>query len=511
MKQKAIAIFITAGLLTGSLPTPVRAVEKPMHPSVEKLDLDGDMVLFLNTSTIEQRVLDYIDQMSTLMQSALQSPSSQPDLQMVNEGTEKVKAAIEWSGLLSLESYAMSMAPAGGTLSRIVSIARHSEADAAKPLWRLLASEPRVLKGIDYIPRNAVYTCNATTSLGEVWKVANEAVSRFGEPEGAAAFNQQIAMAEMVLGTNMAAITESLENEILISIQLSEDQQVVFPQGTNTVTFPEPSLLFGLQTKEPLLGNILLQKLTQFQIPTIQTTNGVYTLHTLNLPLPSPVPVTPTLVMTEDYLLIGSTREVVVEALAVKVGKSGLVSTPLYQKLLAGAPEKTSGIEFLSPRFMESYITVVSKILNTPQNAEMAPMMDMMLAGYENMYAGSYSLKTPTSLFSQSYADYGGAKPVEMAASSYVGLLAAIGIPSFQKARSNSQEKACQNNRRIIEAAKEQWAIENGKSNGEAVTEADITGYIKGGFSSMQCPKGGTYTISPIGTAAECPAHGTLR
>ena len=86
----------------------------------------------------------------------------------------------------------MSMAPVDGTLNRIVSIARHSEVDAAKPLWRLLASEPKVLKGIDYIPRNAVYTCNATTSLDEVWKVANEAVSRFGGPESAAAFNQQV-------------------------------------------------------------------------------------------------------------------------------------------------------------------------------------------------------------------------------------------------------------------------------------------------------------------------------
>ena len=90
MKQKAIVILTTAGLLAGSLPTPVRAADKPMHPSVEKLDLDGDMVLFLNTSTIEQRVLDYIDQMSTLMQSALQSPSSQQDLQMVNEGNTAI-------------------------------------------------------------------------------------------------------------------------------------------------------------------------------------------------------------------------------------------------------------------------------------------------------------------------------------------------------------------------------------------------------------------------------------
>jgi type II secretory pathway pseudopilin PulG len=42
---------------------------------------------------------------------------------------------------------------------------------------------------------------------------------------------------------------------------------------------------------------------------------------------------------------------------------------------------------------------------------------------------------------------------------SIIGLLAAIGIPSFQKARSASIEKSCQNNQRIIEAAKEQYAL----------------------------------------------------
>jgi type II secretory pathway pseudopilin PulG len=93
-----------------------------------------------------------------------------------------------------------------------------------------------------------------------------------------------------------------------------------------------------------------------------------------------------------------------------------------------------------------------------------------------------------------------------MVASAYVGMLSAIAIPSFQKARSNSMEKSCQNNRRILDAAKEQWALENGKTNGNPVTEADITEYIKGGFPALQCPKGGTLTI----TAPACSVHGPL-
>src|SRR5208282_4862712 len=41
-----------------------------------------------------------------------------------------------------------------------------------------------------------------------------------------------------------------------------------------------------------------------------------------------------------------------------------------------------------------------------------------------------------------------------------IGLLAAIAIPNFVKARTTSQQNACINNLRLIDAAKQQWALE---------------------------------------------------
>lgn len=42
-----------------------------------------------------------------------------------------------------------------------------------------------------------------------------------------------------------------------------------------------------------------------------------------------------------------------------------------------------------------------------------------------------------------------------------IGLLAAIAIPNFVRARTTSQQNACINNLRQIDGAKQQWAIEN--------------------------------------------------
>src|ERR1700710_2342317 len=84
-----------------------------------------------------------------------------------------------------------------------------------------------------------------------------------------------------------------------------------------------------------------------------------------------------------------------------------------------------------------------------------------------------------------------------------IGLLAAIAIPNFVKARATSQANACINNLRQIDAAVNQWALENHKTTGgTAPTLAnDLTPYIK--LSSANtipgCPAGGNYTIGTVG------------
>jgi prepilin-type N-terminal cleavage/methylation domain-containing protein len=82
-----------------------------------------------------------------------------------------------------------------------------------------------------------------------------------------------------------------------------------------------------------------------------------------------------------------------------------------------------------------------------------------------------------------------------------IGLLAAIAIPSFMKARTTSQKNACINNLRQMEAAKEQWALETKQAQGATADTALCNAYLK---ASPTCPAGGTYVYSVIGTNASC-------
>ena len=87
-----------------------------------------------------------------------------------------------------------------------------------------------------------------------------------------------------------------------------------------------------------------------------------------------------------------------------------------------------------------------------------------------------------------------------------IGLLAAIAIPNFVKARQTSQTNACINNLRQIDAAKQQWALENGKKSTDTPTKEDLMPYLR---SWPKCPAGGSYTIGTVGETPTCsiPKH----
>ena len=91
-----------------------------------------------------------------------------------------------------------------------------------------------------------------------------------------------------------------------------------------------------------------------------------------------------------------------------------------------------------------------------------------------------------------------------------IGLLAAIAIPSFVNARDTSQLHACINNMRMLDAAKEQAALQDNYKADGAVSEVELSQFLKNGFAGLQCPKGGHYTINPVGLDPECSVHGRL-
>ena len=64
-----------------------------------------------------------------------------------------------------------------------------------------------------------------------------------------------------------------------------------------------------------------------------------------------------------------------------------------------------------------------------------------------------------------------------------IALLAAIAVPGFLRARKRSQASKILNDLRMIDAAVDQYAIENNKITGSAAGTTDWTAYLKSGTS----------------------------
>ena len=79
-----------------------------------------------------------------------------------------------------------------------------------------------------------------------------------------------------------------------------------------------------------------------------------------------------------------------------------------------------------------------------------------------------------------------------------IGLLAAIAIPNFVKARTTSQMNACINNLRQMDGATQEWALETKQPAGANVGQSQITPYIKLTSTGVlpPCPGGGTYAAN---------------
>jgi prepilin-type N-terminal cleavage/methylation domain-containing protein len=92
-----------------------------------------------------------------------------------------------------------------------------------------------------------------------------------------------------------------------------------------------------------------------------------------------------------------------------------------------------------------------------------------------------------------------------------IGILLAIAVPNFVRARETSRGKACIANLKEIDSAKEQYAMDNKLPTGDTSVAADTLGtgsllvgpalYIK---NAPVCPANGTYTVGNIGITPTC-------
>lgn len=98
------------------------------------------------------------------------------------------------------------------------------------------------------------------------------------------------------------------------------------------------------------------------------------------------------------------------------------------------------------------------------------------------------------------------ALPGQPSAAAQAALAARPGQPPPNPEQANLN--ACVNSLRVIDGAKQQWALEMQKGAGALLTAGDLAPYLPGN-TVPACPAGGIYTLNPVGLRPICniPGH----
>jgi hypothetical protein len=93
-----------------------------------------------------------------------------------------------------------------------------------------------------------------------------------------------------------------------------------------------------------------------------------------------------------------------------------------------------------------------------------------------------------------------------------VGCLLILGLVIWLKVHRTYAASACVNKLRIIDSAKQHWALTYNKSTNDIPDWDDLQPYYPSGWTNkvLVCPSGAAYKIGRVGEPPTCPVGGQM-
>jgi hypothetical protein len=488
--------------------TSIVSAEKTSFSEVtSKLDPGGNFYLYLGTA-------QWLDGLSTKISNWRQAFTNMPDIKPqdaanVNRAFDVVTRLVQDSGIEDISGVGMSSIEIEKGLYRNKVLMHHYPGKGSGFLWKMMGKEPHALTGLDLLPASTALAFFSDMDLPLMWSVAQQEVDQSQIPQAHEWLQKLPDLFEQKTKVKWNDFINSLGGEFGLVLTLDESNNVPVPLPSGqAVEIPAPRLMIVVKVNDDTIFNRIDQELKK-NPQVVSVDQAGLKMRTMPLPLPLPIELRPTAASSGGYLLIASSDSLIQDALAVKSGKTpGLKSTAEFKRLSQNIPDQGNQFTFMSERFGQTIYRVQQQMI-APQAKNSLEQAQWIQSIFERFnkpaFAYSVGLHTPEGCLTVGNGNQSVAKLVLLPAVAVPGMLAAIAIPNFVKARATSQQNACINNLRQIDAAKSQWALEKSKKDGDVPTKDDLLPYLR---KWPTCPSGGTYTINAVGEPPTCSVPG---
>jgi len=490
-------------------PAIVSAEKTSFTEVTSQLDPGGNFYLYLGTA---QWLDGLAAKVGAWRQTVTAMPGLKPDAATnVNKAFDIVTRLIKDSGIEDVSGVGLSSVEIEKGMFRNKALLHHYPGKGTGFLWQLAGKEPHPLTGLDFLPADTALAIFSDLDLPVLWTVAQKEVAQANLPQAQEWLEKLPAEFEQKTKIKWDAFINSLGGEFGLVITLDPSNNVPVPLPGGALQIPAPGLLIAVKVNDDTIFNCIDEQL-KANPQVVSVDKPGLKMRTMPVPLPLPIALRPSAASSGGYLFIAASDALIDDALAVKSGqRPGLKATDEFRHLAQGLPDHGNQFCYVSQRFAQTLIQVQQQAMANSARTE-PQMAQWMQSFYRNRPAFAYSfaysvgINTPEGCLtigngSQSYAN-----AVLLPAAAMTGMMAAIAIPNFVKARAVSQKNACINNLRQIDTAKQQWALEKGKQSTDVPTMEDLKPYLA---KIPHCPAGGTYTINAVGQPPECsiPGH----
>jgi hypothetical protein len=494
-------------------PAIVSAEKNSFAEVTAKLDPGGNFYLYLSTEQILGGLSNHLVSASNIICALPDIPGT--GRETLNKVFTVLGDVVKDSGISEISGLGMSSIAREKGFYYNKAIVHHYPGQNTGLIWSLFGRSPHPLKELDLLPATTALAASADFDLLLAWTNFLQTARSLDIPEAGPALDQLPAKFRQLTGLDLDATLKSLGGEYGLILTLDTNKTVTLPLGDKPITIPNPGLCLVLKVNSDLIfdrvdkilaANPVISKLV------IKTDDPGFKMRTVPIPLPLPVELHPSLARVGDYLLLATSDTMVREMVAVQAGqKKGFKSTEAFKRLSQGVPDNGNSFSLVTSALGGALGQIQENAL-AGQNMDPEALKSLHQLVQNGANCGSYSvgLTGPEGWEGVGNGGSEGAQMLVIPVAAVAGAVAAIAIPNFVKARTVSQQNTCINHLRLIDAAKQQWALENRKQSADTPTMKDLQPYLGQGQDGKLpvCPGGGTYKVGAVGEKPTCTIAG---